>query len=126
MEQSANTRCITGIDAAGRRSVTLSFLYERKGALVKVRVEPLDHPHDAVPVVLGFGKVMAFVFVDHQFSFDAERSKGVPKFVRLRRRTLAVAIANQNESGSFCFFYEGNRRAFRVNLRIFVDRLAEK
>ena len=69
---------------------------------------------------------MAFVFEDHQLCFNTKRFQGVPEFVGLRRGTFAVAVANDDQGGSLHVLDKIDRRAFRVDLGIIVDRLAKE
>ena len=49
-----------------------------------MRIEPGYGAADAVSLVGGIDEHVAFVFVDDQLGFDAERFQGVPEFVGLR------------------------------------------
>ena len=62
----------------------------------EVGVEPGKGAFDYVAAVLGIGKHVAFVFVDYELGFDAERFEGVPELVGLRGGNFAVAVADQN------------------------------
>jgi len=64
-------------------------------------VEPRQGAGDNVALVLGIGKEVALVFVNHELRLDAERLQGMPEFVGLRGGNLAVAIADEGlTSGS--------------------------
>src|SRR2546428_6310307 len=97
-----------------------------KLGLQQVRVKPGDSAANAVALVLGFGEVMALVFVNDQLRFNSERFERVPEFVGLRRGTLAIAVANDDKCGRLGFFDEGDGRAFGVNVGIVVNGFAEK
>ena len=78
-----------------------------------MRVKPRCGALHAVALVLGLYEAVAFMFVDHQLSFDAQSFQRVPKFVGLWRRALPVAIANKNQRGSFYFFDYRNSACYK-------------
>jgi len=92
----------------------------------EVGVEPVDGADDAVAVVLGLDEHVAFVVVDDELGFDAEGFEGVPEFVGLRGGTFGVAIADEDEGGSFGFPDEIDGSAFGVDLWIVVDGFTEE
>ena len=77
-------------------------------------------------LVLGVGEHVAFVFVDYELGFDAERFEGVPEFVGLRGGDFAVAVADEDQRGRFDFFDESDGGAFGVDFGIVVDGFAEE
>ena len=94
--------------------------------LLEMRVEPRQGAGNDVALVLGIGEEVAFALVDHELRFHAERLEGVPEFVRLRGRNLAVAVADQDQRGRFHFLDEIDGRTFRIHFRIVVDGLTEE
>ena len=89
-------------------------------------VEPGEGAFDDVAAVFGAREHVAFVFVDDELGFDAERFEGVPEFVGLRGGDFAVAIADENERGRFGVLDEIDGRAFGVDVGIVVDGFAEE
>ena len=68
-----------------------------------MRVEPSDGAANAILLVLGLDEHVAFMFVDDQLGFDAQRFEGVPEFVGLRGGAFAVAVAHDQSVGVFTF-----------------------
>lgn len=57
-------------------------------------VKPCGYAFNHIALVRGIGECMAFMFVNHQLSLNAERLERMPEFIRLRWRTFAVTVAN--------------------------------
>src|SRR5438552_7165132 len=76
--------------------------------------------------MLGLYEHMPFVFVNDELGFDAESFQCVPEFVRLRRRTFAIAVADDDQSWRFCVLYKSYRRTFSVHLGIIVNGFSEE
>jgi hypothetical protein len=72
-------------------------------------IEPGDSAADTIPLVVGFHEVVAFVFVDDELGFNAQRFEGVPEFVGLGGGAFAVTVADDDERGRFHVFDEGDR-----------------
>ena len=114
------------MEVRGRKHASLSQRNHDKAPLFQVGIEPGQGALDYVAAVLGIGEHVAFVFVDYELRFDAERFEGVPEFVGLRGGDFAVAVADENERRSFYFFDEIDRRAFGVDLGVVVNGFAEE
>src|SRR5579863_3641185 len=95
----------------GRRSPNCRLLASGAGALLQILIEPREHPPDDVAPVPGLADVVALVRVDHEPRGNALGAQRVPEFKRLRRGTLAVAVADQDERGRFHLLDEVNGRA---------------
>src|SRR5580704_3090825 len=76
--------------------------------LSHVRLKPVDGAAHQVPGVLGIVEAVTFTRVDDELSFHAERFERVPEFVALRRRTLAVPLADYNERWGLYVLDEGD------------------
>ena len=96
---------------AGEAMAELCQAGVASSASAEVCVEPGDGALDAVAFVLGFHEGVTFVLVHNQRGFDAEGFQRVPKFVGLRRRTLAVAVTDQNKCRRFDVPDESDRGA---------------
>ena len=77
-----------------RRTETTEEMGGRES--LQVAVEPSQGAFDYVAAVFGAGEHMAFVFVDDELGFDAERFERVPEFVGLRGGNFAVTVADEN------------------------------
>jgi len=91
-----------------------------------VFVEPLE---DAVVAVLDVGRVaeaVAFVGVDDELGFDAQIAESVPELEALRGRTLAVAVADDDECRSGDVFDEADGGGFGIDGGIVVDAGTEE
>ena len=94
--------------------------------LFQVGIEPGQGALDYVAAVLGTGEHVAFVFVDYELRFDAQRFQGVPEFVGLRGGAFAVALADEDQRRRLYFLDEIDRRAFGIDRGIVVNRCAEE
>jgi len=75
----------------------------------EVLVKPSNGAIDNIPVVRWSCEHMAFVGIKHQLRGHPRRLQRMPEFVRLWRRTFAVAIADNQQGGCFNVLYEGDR-----------------
>ena len=77
--------------------------------LGEVLVEPGYQALDNITPMLWLGNQMAFVGVDHQLCFHSQSLQGMPKLVRLWRRTFTVTLPDQNERRRLDVFDEIDR-----------------
>src|SRR6476661_2344890 len=69
---------------------------------------------------------MAFMLVNNQLGFCADGFERVPELIRLRSRTLAVAVAHKHQSRRLRVLDEGDGRTLRIDLGIVIDGSAEE
>src|SRR6266571_1475854 len=72
------------------------------------------------------GEAMAFMLVDNQLGFCADGLERMPELIRLRSRTLAVAVSHKHQTRRLCLLDKGDRRTLRINLGIVIDGCAEE
>ena len=90
------------------------------GDLLQMRIKPSRNPFDHVALVLRAREHVAFVFVDNELCLHAQSLERVPEFERLRRRTLAVTIAHQNQGRRLGLLDESNGRALGTDVGIVI------
>src|SRR5438067_6134436 len=95
------------------------------GRALQMRVEPADDPLDTVAHMVWPLDPMPLVLVDHELRLYAECLQRVPELVALRERDLGVALSVQHERRRPHVADEGDGAGARVDLRVFVDALAE-
>ena len=62
--------------------------------LFQMLVKPARNPLHAIAQMFRFHEAMPLVLVNHKLRLDPQSLQRVPKFVRLRRWTFSIAIAN--------------------------------
>src|SRR5580658_7407893 len=104
----------------------ISRLASTNAESAEMGVEPGQGAFDDIAAMLWVGEHVAFVFVDYELGFDAERFEGVPEFVGLRGGDFAVAVADKDERRCFDVLDEVDGRAFGVDVGVVVNGFAEE
>src|SRR5262249_51187717 len=89
-------------------------------------VEPGRYALNHVTLMARMDETVALMLIHHQLGLHAQRLERMPEFVRLRRGTFTVTVANEDQRGRLGFFDKSNRRALGIDLRIVIDRSAEE
>src|SRR5689334_23034647 len=92
----------------------------------EIIVEPSNCAFSDVEAVFRLTDTMSFVLVDYKLGLDAQRLQRMPELIRLRCRTLYIAITDHYERRRLDFLYVGHRRALRVYGRVVIDRGSEE
>src|ERR1041384_2062681 len=103
----------------------MQYIADTAARSAQVLVEPRRGALDHVALVRRVAHQVALAGVDHELGRHAERLERVPQLVGLRRRTLAVALADHDQRRRGHSLDERDRRALRVRRRIVVHRCTE-
>jgi hypothetical protein len=87
--------------------------------------EPVKGALHDVAAVLGVGKAVALVGIDHELGGDLEGAKCMPELERLGSGTLAIAVADNGQGWGVGLLDEGDGGAFGVDGGVIVDGGAE-
>src|SRR5438270_9982874 len=88
-------------------------------------VEPRQSAAQHIRAVLGLVKCMALAGIDNQFRANAKGLQSMPELERLRRWTLRIPLAHDDQRRRLHLLDKCNRRALRIHRRIVIYRSAE-